>query len=79
MSQPPRNLPACGLVPRAVTAAAADGRGADASGHRRYESAQSLATRLSTNLVALPGAHMAYRGQPHAFADARIPIVRGLA
>jgi hypothetical protein len=65
-------------VPRPATAAA-DGRGADPPGLRRYESAQSLATRLSTNLVELPGAHMAYLGQPHAFADALKPIVRGLA
>ena len=36
----------------------ADGRGADAPGHWRYESAESPATRLSTNLVELPGVHM---------------------
>ena len=76
MSQPPRNLPACG--PRAVTAGA-DSRGADTARHGRYKSAQSLATRLSTNLVELPGAHMAYLGQPHAFADVLKPVERGLA
>jgi hypothetical protein len=65
-------------VARAVSAGA-DGRGADAPGHWRYESAQSIATRLSTNLVELSGAHMAYVGQPHAFAEALKPIVRGLA
>jgi hypothetical protein len=45
-------------VARAVTAGAY-GRGADAPGHWRYENAQSLATRLSTNLVELPGPPMA--------------------
>ena len=64
-------------VSRAVTAGA-DNRHPDAPGHWRYESAQWLAARLATDLVELPGAHMAYLSQPRAFAEAIRPVLREL-
>jgi hypothetical protein len=60
-------------VPRAVTAGAAN-RDPTAPGHWRYESAQWLAAHLMTDLVELPGGHMAYLGDPHAFAEALSPL-----
>ena len=56
-------------IPRTVTAGAAN-RDPTAPGHWRYESAQWLAAHLMTDLVELPGAHMAYLGDPQAFAEA---------
>ena len=61
-------------VPRAVTAGAAN-RDPTAPGHWRYESAQWLAAHLMTDLVELPGGHMAYLGDPHAFAEALGPLL----
>jgi pimeloyl-ACP methyl ester carboxylesterase len=55
-----------------VTAGAAN-RDPAAPGHWRYESAQWLAAHLMTDLVELPGGHMAYLSDPHAFAEALIP------
>jgi pimeloyl-ACP methyl ester carboxylesterase len=62
-------------VPRSVTAGAAN-RGPTTPGHWRYESAQWLAVHLMTNLVELPGGHMGYLGDPHAFAEALSPLLR---
>jgi pimeloyl-ACP methyl ester carboxylesterase len=65
-------------VGRAV-AAGADNRGPDAPGHWRYESAQALTARLATDLVELPGGHMAYLDDPQAFAEGLRPVLRTLA
>jgi pimeloyl-ACP methyl ester carboxylesterase len=65
-------------VGRAV-AAGADNRRPDAPGHWRYESAQALADRLATELVELPGGHMAYLDDPQAFAEGLRPVLRTLA
>ena len=59
-------------LPRVVTAGA-DNRDANAPGHWRYESATHLASQLDTPLAELPGTHMAYLGQPRAFAEALRP------
>ena len=61
-------------VARAVTAGAAN-RDPTAPGHWRYESAQLLAAHLMTDLVELPGGHMAYLSDPHAFAEALSPLL----
>ena len=59
-------------LPRVVTAGA-DNRDTTAPGHWRYESATYLAAQLDTPLAELPGTHMAYLGQPGAFAEALRP------
>ena len=64
-------------IPRAVTAGVAN-RDPTASGHWRYESAQWLAAQLRTDLIELPGGHMAYLEDPHAFAEALGPVLRAL-
>ena len=58
-----------------VSARAAN-RHPTAPGHWRYESAQWLAAHLMTELVELPGGHMAYLADPHAFAAALGPLLR---
>jgi pimeloyl-ACP methyl ester carboxylesterase len=65
-------------VGRAV-AAGAGSRRPDAPGHWRHESAQALADRLATDLVALPGGHMGYLDDPQAFAEGLRPVLRALA
>ena len=55
-------------IPCAVTAGA-DNRDESVPGHWRYEAAQWLAAHLDVPVVELPGGHMAYLGQPHAFAQ----------
>jgi len=57
-------------VARAVTAGA-DGRQPDAPADGRYESAQWLAARLTTDLVELPGAHVGYLGDPRTVSIRR--------
>jgi hypothetical protein len=52
-------------VARAVTVGA-DDRRPDAPAHWRYETAEWLATQLSTDLVELPGGHLGYLGDPRA-------------
>ena len=64
-------------VRRAVTAGV-DNRHPDAPGHWRHESAQSLAARLATDLIELPGAHMGYLSHPQEFAEALTPVLREL-
>lgn len=59
-------------LPRLVTAGA-DNRDTTAPGHWRYEAATHLASQLDTLLAELPGTHMAYLGQPTAFAEALRP------
>jgi pimeloyl-ACP methyl ester carboxylesterase len=59
-------------LPRLVTAGA-DNRDTTAPGHWRYESATHLASQLDSGFVELPGTHMAYLGQPRAFAEALRP------
>jgi pimeloyl-ACP methyl ester carboxylesterase len=65
-------------VARAV-AVGADYRRPDAPGHWRYETAEWLATRLSIDLVELPGGHMGYLDDPGGFALALRPVLRALA
>ena len=64
-------------IPRAVTAGAVN-RDPTAPGHWRYESAQWLAAHLTTELVELPGGHMAYLADPHAFAEALSRLLSAL-
>jgi pimeloyl-ACP methyl ester carboxylesterase len=68
----PAQLASVRLLPRVVTAGA-DNRDGSAPGHWRYESATGLASQLDTPLTELPGTHMAYLGQPRAFAEALRP------
>jgi pimeloyl-ACP methyl ester carboxylesterase len=64
-------------IPRAVTAGAAN-RDSVSPGHWRHQSAQWLAAQLMTELIELPGGHMAYLAGPHAFAQALSSILRAL-
>ena len=70
--EPSRAQLASVRLPRVVTAGA-DNREKTAPGHWRYESATDLASQLDTPLAELPGTHMAYLGQPRAFAEALRP------
>jgi pimeloyl-ACP methyl ester carboxylesterase len=64
-------------IPCAVTAGA-DNRDESVSNHWRYEAAQWLAAHLHTTVVELPGGHMSYLGQPHAFAEALQQLLHSL-
>jgi len=68
-----------GLRAGRAVAAGAGGRRPDAPGHWRHESAQTLADRLATDLVELPGGHMGYLDDPQAFAEGLRPVLRTLA
>jgi pimeloyl-ACP methyl ester carboxylesterase len=59
-------------LPRLVTAGA-ENRDTTAPGHWRYQAAAHLASQLATPLTELPGAHLAYLGQPSVFAEALRP------
>jgi pimeloyl-ACP methyl ester carboxylesterase len=61
-------------VPRAVIAGA-DNRDSAAAGQWRYQAAQWLAAHLQNTVIELPGAHMAYLGQPEHFARALRPVL----
>jgi hypothetical protein len=65
-------------VAQAVTVGA-DHRRPEAPAHWRYETAEWLATQLSTDLVELPGGHFGYLSDPRAFALALRPVLRALA
>jgi pimeloyl-ACP methyl ester carboxylesterase len=64
-------------IPCAVTAGA-DNRDESVPNHWRYEAAQWLAAHLHTTVVELPGGHMSYLGQPHAFAEALQQLLHSL-
>ena len=64
-------------IPCVVTVGAAS-RDPSARGHWRFEVGQWLAGHVRTEVVDLPGGHMAYLGEPENFAEALRPLLRAL-